>query len=223
MIYPTRRAVALVALGVPVAIAFGLAAPKLWLAGVTWIIFAFGITLIDVLAAPRRGRLDLVPELPGGLAIGQDATAALAISFAGRAPKWAEATVSFNRLVRFSPLRRSVDLHAGANRAEFTLTPLRRGEGRLERSWVRWQGPLGLVWLQRNDELGRNLPIMPNVGAVKEQAMQLFRRDAPMGAHVQLATGEGAEFHALHEFQKGMDIRTIDWKLSAKHAALLAR
>lgn len=223
MIYPTRRAVALVALGVPLAIAFGLMAPNFWLAGVTWVIFTFGVTLTDVLAAPRRGSLDLVPELPGGLAIGQDAMAALVISFNGRAPRWVEVTVAFSRLVRFSPLRQSIELRTGTTRAEFTLTPLRRGEGRLERSWVRWQGPLGLVWLQRNDELDRNLPIMPNVGAVKEQAMQLFRRDAPMGAHVRLATGEGAEFHALHEFQTGMDIRTIDWKQSAKHAALLAR
>jgi uncharacterized protein (DUF58 family) len=108
-------------------------------------------------------------------------------------------------------------------RAEFSLTPVRRGEGRLERSWIRWQGPLGLVWLQRNDEIGRVLPIVPNVASVKEQAIRLFRRDAPMGAHVQLTTGEGAEFHALREFQTGMDRRTIDWKQSAKHAALLAR
>ena len=223
MIYPTRRAVALVALGVPVAIILGLVAPKLWLAGATWVLFAFGVLLVDVLAAAQRASLVIAPEMPGRLAIGQSAHGALAVSFKGRAPRRAEVTLSFDRLLQFSPLRQTVDVREGRARAEFILTPLRRGEGALERSWVRWQGPLGLVWLQRNDAIKRSLPILPNVAAVREQAMQIFRRDAPMGAHVQRMTGEGAEFHALHEFQTGMDIRTIDWKQSAKHAALLAR
>jgi uncharacterized protein (DUF58 family) len=35
--------------------------------------------------------------------------------------------------------------------------------------------------------------------------------------------GDGAEFHALTEFQSGMNRRAIDWKQSARHGMLLAK
>jgi uncharacterized protein (DUF58 family) len=38
-----------------------------------------------------------------------------------------------------------------------------------------------------------------------------------------METGEGSEFHALRDFQVGMDLRAIDWKQSARHAKLVAR
>jgi uncharacterized protein (DUF58 family) len=53
--------------------------------------------------------------------------------------------------------------------------------------------------------------------------MKLFARDAPMGVKAQLELGDGAEFHALKEFQTGMDLRAIDWKQSARHGRLVGR
>ncbi len=223
MIYPTRRAVLLVALGVPIALAFGLVAPSLWLAGVTWVLFAFGVMLLDVAVAPGPASLDVVYAIPNAIAIGHRPRASFALEFKRRAPRSAEVAVETSALLRFSPHRQTIPVIDRIADAQFTLIPERRGEGRLERTWIRWQGPLGLVWFQKIDEVGRAVPIVPNVAAIKEKAMQLFRRDAPMGAHLQLMTGEGAEFHALHEFQTGLDRRNIDWKQSAKHAKLLAR
>ena len=53
--------------------------------------------------------------------------------------------------------------------------------------------------------------------------MRLFSRDAAAGLKAQLERGDGAEFHALREFQPGMDRRAIDWKQSARHGKLLAK
>ena len=100
---------------------------------------------------------------------------------------------------------------------------MRRGPGVLERLWARWRGPLGLVWKQKTETLDRPLPVTLNIQAVKDEAMKLFSRDASMGPRMQLDLGGGAEFHALSEFRPGMDRRTIDWKQSARHGALLAR
>jgi uncharacterized protein (DUF58 family) len=44
-----------------------------------------------------------------------------------------------------------------------------------------------------------------------------------VGVKAQLDLGEGAEFHALKEFQTGMDLRAIDWKQSARHGKLVGR
>ncbi len=51
----------------------------------------------------------------------------------------------------------------------------------------------------------------------------MFSRDAAFGIKTQLETGDGSEFHALKEHQAGMDLRTVDWKQSARHGKLLAR
>ena len=224
MIYPTRRAVFLVALGIPAALLLGILAPRLWFAGVAWAVFVTGTMLLDISVAGRRASLRVVSTLPNGIAIGQTPHASFALSFAGNsAPREAEVTLDVGARLKTSPLRQFVGIADRAGMAKFALTPLRRGEGRFERLWVRWQGPLGLAWLQKTEELGNAVPIVPNVQAIKEEATRLFRRDAPLGAHLQLNTAEGAEFHALRDFQSGLDRRMIDWKQSAKHALLLAK
>jgi uncharacterized protein (DUF58 family) len=120
-------------------------------------------------------------------------------------------------------LKRSIVVSGEAAQAHFVLNPLRRGTGRLENIWVRWQGPLGLVWKQSVEHLDIGVPIVPNVQSVKEEALRLFQRNALFGLNMQRDIGDGAEFHALTEFRAGMDRRTIDWKQTARHAALLAK
>ncbi|MDZ4376338.1 MAG: DUF58 domain-containing protein, partial [Phenylobacterium sp.] len=94
---------------------------------------------------------------------------------------------------------------------------------RIESLWARWRGPLGLMWLQRQTTPGNVIPLLPDIASVREQALRLFARDAPLGAKPLIDTGEGAEFHALKEFQTGMDLGDIDWKQSARHVRLIGR
>src|SRR6185312_13630166 len=103
------------------------------------------------------------------------------------------------------------------------LEPVRRGIGELQQLWLRWTGPLGLVWKQTSVALEIAEPILLDIASVKQEAIRLFARDAPFGAKSQLDTGEGSEYHALRDFQAGMDLRTVDWRRSARHGALLAK
>jgi uncharacterized protein (DUF58 family) len=65
--------------------------------------------------------------------------------------------------------------------------------------------------------------VTPNVASIKEQALRLFSRDSTFGLHQFLNSGDSSEFHALRDFQPGMDRRRIDWKQSARHGALRAK
>src|SRR5262249_48022016 len=103
------------------------------------------------------------------------------------------------------------------------LTPRRRGLASLSNLWVRWRGPLGLTWKQTVVALNRPVPIVPNVQAVKDEAIRMYSRDASFGQRVQIEQGEGSESQALREFQTGMDPRAIDWKQTARHGKLLAK
>ncbi|HEY4125604.1 MAG TPA: DUF58 domain-containing protein [Rhizomicrobium sp.] len=224
MPYPTRRAVLLVALGLPISLLAAAAAPGLWLAGVAWVIFAGGIILLDVLVA-SRGQLRIAPSLPNAIGMGHSQNASFALAFAGSsAPAHADVTLDTGPRLKIFPQRRNVAFEDGKAVAEFALQPLRRGEGQLHKLWVRWTGPLGLGWVQKTEDIGRSIPIIPNVQAVKDEAMRLFRRDAPVGLRLQLHNGDGgSEFYALRDFQSGMDRRTMDWKQSARHGVLLAK
>ncbi len=220
--YPTARAVTLVGLGVPLALLLGTTAPGLWLAGPAWAIFALGVLLVDAAAGALAPSISV--HLPETIAMGLEPVARFDLRFEGRrAPRRAEIALDVGPKLRVPQPRRDVAIEGGSGRAVFPLTPLRRGEGRFERLWIRWPSPLGLAWHQRVESLARSAQITPNVQAVKEQAMQLFRRDAPIGLHTLRDTGDSAEFHALRDFQPGMDRRRIDWKQSARHAALRAK
>jgi uncharacterized protein (DUF58 family) len=93
----------------------------------------------------------------------------------------------------------------------------------LDRFWLRWAGPFGLVWRQTQVRLDRAISIIPDIRPARAEALRLFRRDMPIGETIQFDTGAGSEFQALAEFRAGMDRRVIDWKRSAHHGQLLAK
>ena len=224
MIYPTRRAILLAFLGAPLSLVAALVAPGLWFVGVAWLLLVLGSLCADALLGGWRSEMQIRRMLPPALSLGVSGEARFQAVFASSlAPRRAEFALDTNGLLRAEPVRRSVPLSKGGGEVRFRLNALRRGAGRLNRLWVRWQGPLGLVWKQAVERLDAAVPVIPNVNAVKEEALRLFQRNALFGLNVQRDIGDGAEFHALTEFRTGMDRRTIDWKQTARHASLLAK
>jgi uncharacterized protein (DUF58 family) len=222
-LYPTRRAIALVAAGALPALAVAVAAPQLWVAAAAWVVMALGLMLADVLLAARPDRLELRLAAPRSMGVGREAPAAVTAAFARGGPGELELAVGGGPRLGVSPPRQRLKLAGGAGEARVTLTPQRRGEDRLEGLWARWRGPLGLVWLQRTQGPSEPIAITPDIQSLKDEALRLFARNAAFGVKTQMETGEGADFHALKDFQTGMDLRAIDWKQSARHAKLVGR
>jgi len=222
-LYPTRRAIALMAVGAPLALGVALAAPAMWTAAAAWIVLTLGLMLADLLLAAPPRRLTLETAAPRFLGVGRPETARLTAAFEGAGPREVELAVGVNDRLAAEPGRQIARLSAGRAEAEVRLEPVRRGEGRIEGVWARWRGPLGLVWLQRQAPPEPPLAVTPDVAGVKEQALRLFARDAPLGAKPLMDVGEGSDFHALKEFQTGMDLGDIDWKQSARHGKLIGR
>jgi uncharacterized protein (DUF58 family) len=216
--------VLLTAAAAPIALLIGLVAPGYWLVGPAWVALLLALTLADgwLGSPPSAARLRLIA--PGSLYVGAEAQARIAADFdAGRPPRSVEAALEANSRVRVEPERRLASVHGREAEAPFHLTPQRRGEAQLSYGWLRWRGPLGLVWKQRRQAFGHISPVVPNIQAVREEAVRLFSRESLFGLKVQIDSGEGAEFHALTDFRAGMDRRSIDWKQSAKHAALIGK
>lgn len=210
--------------GLPVTLIIALIFPDMWTVGAAWIAAIAGMIFLDAFLAAPRGAQTLRYAPPSLNYIGETETIEFFYENAsGRALVNSEFRLTVNERLEASP-----DIFAGNASGEmasavFDVTSRRRGEGTLERLWVRWQGPLRLIWKQNVEPLDQRLPIISNIRLVKETALEIFSRDATFGHKLQQDRGEGTEFDALMEFQTGMDRRAIDWKHSARHKKLLAK
>jgi len=219
VIYPTRRAIVLAVAGAPVALIAGLIAPGWWAAAGGWIALILGLTLLDAFIGPARGEASLTLEAPAQLGVAGVGQARIAARFERATPARLGLALETNDRLTAEPDR----LFLAGGEGVVRLTPVRRGAGQISALWLRWPGPLGLVWKQIRDPVARAIPVVPNVEAVKAEAVRLFSRQALAGLKVQLDIGDGADFHALKELVGPMDTRAIDWKQSARHLKLLGK
>lgn len=221
--YPSRRAVFAVMLGFPLSLAAALAAPTLWTAGLVWSVLVTALIVVDLGLGLWGRKLSVNAVMPDVLGVGRSGGASFALSFRRAPPAQAEIELEGNDRLTISPHRLMLASESGAMSAAFKLVPLRRGEGRLERLWLRWTGPLGFAWIQHAYPLSRSVPVIPDVESVREAAVRLFERNNESGLQVRLDRGRGSEFHALREFQPGLDPRQMDWKTSARHNKLIVK
>jgi uncharacterized protein (DUF58 family) len=220
---PTVRAVVLAALGLPVSLLPTLAEPRLW---TLWPAF-LGVLLlalgVDAALLPRRRDLSLDLELPDEMLVGEPGRGALLLRLASRRPVPVRVAVDLSD--RFAP-QPPLEGRVTAIGVELLLplVPLRRGRGVVERAWVRWLGPLGLMAAVARIELKRAVMVTPNIRLVRATALRLASdREFNSGIKIERYAGDGSEFDSLREYARGDDQRSIDWKVSARHRKLVAR
>lgn len=225
MIYPTRRAIYLLLLGAPLALALGLVRPELWVIAPAWIgLLLFGL-LVDAMLGANPRRLALDATVPHQVGVGDPFDLRL-VAKGPAVPRRAEIALALDE--RLAPggrlageMRRASDAEALVR--TLPLAASRRGQALVEALWVRWAGPLGLVWKQRRFALDRAISVVPSLRSVTEEGSRLFQRNSWFGLRQQQLRGEGSEYESLAEYQPGMDRRAIDWNASARHIKLLAK
>ena len=223
MIYPTRIAVLAAVIGAPIALLVAMLFPALWYAGLGWPLAVLALVFVDALLG--RARAGATLALPQLASVGVPLTVPVAVTIAGRYVRGvAQVALARDPLVVVAGDGRvDVPLDDGRGAAALVLTATRRGTARFESIWVRWAGPLGLVWQQERIDDAHPLPILPDVEAVRRNGAQVFQRHAVQGLLAQSDRGDGNDFDALVEFRSGMDRRAIDWKQTARHRKLYAK
>ena len=224
MISPTQRTVWLMLAGLPVMLVIAVVAPSLWTVSAGWIAAVLGLMFLDLILAGRRSQATLESDAPAILYIGAEDPARFTLTFPkGPLPRLVETRLQVSDTLLSPPARHLKGWRKRAHSFDYDLTPKRRGLAKLEKLWMRWQGPLGFVQVRRIVPLDIDIPVTPNTRWVKEEAVRLYQRDADFGIKMQIDRGDGSEFDALREFTTGMDRRAIDWKHSARHRMLLAK
>ena len=221
---PTRRAVFFVGSAIPVALLVSVIDAASWPLAAAYLVGTFVSVAIDAfLSLPPRD-LGVEFHLPSLLYIGsQDPLEVTLTARRGGRPVAVELACDTGSLLRRTTrLNGTVSADAPTTLA-LPLVPLRRGIARVERLWLRWQGPLGLMWRQRIIAINTDIPVLPNVRAVRAAALQFFSRHAPAGQKSQRQQGDGSDFDALREWVPGLDGRSVDWKHSARHLKLVCK
>jgi uncharacterized protein (DUF58 family) len=190
-----------------------------------WIgLLLFGL-LVDAMLGANPRRLALDATMPHQVGVGDPFDLRL-VAKGPIVPRHAEIALALDE--RLAPggrlageMRRASDAEALVR--TLPLAASRRGQALVEALWVRWAGPLGLVWKQRRFALDRAISVVPSLRSVTEEGSRLFQRNSWFGLRQQQLRGEGSEYEALAEYQPGMDRRAIDWNASARHMKLLAK
>jgi uncharacterized protein (DUF58 family) len=235
-IVPTTRAVVVLALAAPLAVAVAASAPEAWVIAPVLGIVLLAALLVDALLA---GRLrDIAIDVPGDAEVGAEGQIAATLELSGGMCRRADIALAVDpRLAPGGQLHFSLqpDARPGsllafgfdADRSiwygEAAFTPSRRGTGDVPMGWLRWTGPLGLGSRQARIVLDEAVRVRPNLSGLRDKSVQALLRNAQMGLLARRIRGEGTQFEALTEYEPGMDRRRIDWKASARHAHLYAK
>jgi uncharacterized protein (DUF58 family) len=103
------------------------------------------------------------------------------------------------------------------------LRPVRRGDQRAAVVTARSIGPLGLAGRQGSQPAPGQVRVLPPFLSRKHLPSRLARLREIDGLLPTLIRGQGTEFDSLREYVVGDDVRSIDWRATARRADVMVR
>jgi uncharacterized protein (DUF58 family) len=212
---------------VPLMLLLGLAAVVLRpQASTVWLWLAIVVVLVvtDLALAPTTASIALERLPVGRVRAGEDTLGVLALENAGRRrvsllvrDAWAPSAGARDNRYRLR-------LRGGERTLlETPLRPSRRGEIPALGVTVRSFGPLGVAARQRTREMPGSLRSVPPFESRKHLPSRLARLRDLDGRSAVRVRGQGTEFDSLREYVRGDDVRSIDWRASARNRSVVVR
>jgi uncharacterized protein (DUF58 family) len=181
------------------------------------------VCLVDVLLAGSPRRLQFERSGDHAVRLGEQAGVDLLITNPGRRVRgllrdaWPPSAG-----VQDPPHK--LDLPSGERRRLTThLLPTRRGDRKAARVTVRSIGPLGFAGRQRSHEVPWTVRALPPFKSRKHLPSRLARLRELDGRTALLVRGQGTEFDSLRDYVPGDDVRSIDWRATARRGNVVLR
>ncbi len=215
----TGRAVLLALLGlVPVVLVPG------WTTLLGWLGVLLLVVVADLLLAASPRVLVLEREPLGSVRQDEPTASSVVIGNPGRRRLRAVVRDAWQPSAGASPSRQRVTIPAGERRRVTTaLVPTRRGDRLSPGLAVRSLGPLGVAARQRSLDLPGRLRVLPPFRSRRHLPSRLAQlREIDGKSAVQLR-GQGTEFDSLREYVDGDDVRSIDWRATARRQTVVVR
>jgi len=125
---------------------------------------------------------------------------------------------------RAEPRIHAVKIDAGQRQhLQNHLRPVRRGDQRAAVVTARSIGPLGLAGRQGSQSVPGQVRVLPPFLSRKHLPSRLAKLREIDGLLPTLIRGQGTEFDSLREYVVGDDVRSIDWRATARRADVVVR
>ena len=185
-----------------------------------WLLVVLVLCVIDLAIAGSPRGVQLDRELPQSIRLGETTSARLLLSNSGRRRVTGDVRDGWQPSAAASPRSQKLTIPAGERRAlTTTLTPFRRGERRAVHVTIRSFGPLGIAARQASISAPGAIRVLPPFNARKHLPSRLARLRELDGATSVMVRGQGTEFDSLRDYVRGDDVRSIDWRATARRSA----
>lgn len=215
----TGRAVLLTALGLPVAVLFPVPGTVL-----LWALLVAALCALDVVLAASPRQVAVHRVVPASVRLTEPSRSTVTVSNLGTRRLRAVVRDAWPPSAGAQDDRHEVDLPAGEERRVVTaLLPTRRGDLHADRVTVRSRGPLGLAARQASIPVPGRLRVLPEFASRRHLPSRLARLRELDGRSAVQVRGQGTEFDSLREYVVGDDVRSIDWRATARRGDVVVR
>ena len=220
--YLTGRLPLAVAFGVLPVIAVSIAGVDAWLAAAGWLVLcALAAGVGAALAADPR-RVQVEREIPRRALL--DSRVETTVTLRGPQRLHGFLRDAWQPTAGAPSARAVVQLEPGDPfRISVPLQPRRRGELTSRFVVLRSLGPLGLAGRQARLDAPGAIRVLPPFTARRHLPSRLARLRELDGATSVLIRGQGSEFDSLRPYVRGDDVRSIDWRATARAGTTMLR
>jgi uncharacterized protein (DUF58 family) len=205
--------------------------PAPWLIAAAVVGGVLLLSTVDILVAGALRDINLSREGDRHVRLGEAASVALTVTNTGvRQVRLELRDAWVPSAGAQGPYTHRLDLSPGDTvRIVTELLPTRRGDRPAVRVSLRSHGPLGLAYRQQTvRRADRMTPqwtvrVLPPFNSRRFLPEKLARLRVIDGEQVVRGRGQGTEFDTLREYVLGDDVRSIDWRASARRSDVMVR
>jgi uncharacterized protein (DUF58 family) len=180
--------------------------------------------VVDVALAAPVSRLRLTRSGASGCRLGDEVKVQLSVDNATSRHLRARLRDAWVPSAGATPRSHELTAPAGERRVlTTTLRPTRRGDRLPDRVTIRSLGPLGVAGRQGRHEVPWRVRVQPPFTSRKFLPEKLDRLRQLDGQLLARTRGQGTEFDSLREYVVGDDVRSIDWRGTARRAEVVVR
>jgi uncharacterized protein (DUF58 family) len=215
----TWRAVALTALGVVPVLLLPVS-----LTVIGWALLVVVVCAVDVSLAASPRRLALRRTLPASVRLTDSTRSTLTLTnLSGRRMR-ALVRDAWQPSAGATANRHPIDLPDGESRRVVTpLRPTRRGDRLADVVTIRSFGPMRMAARQVSVRVPGRLRVLPEFASRRHLPSRLARLRELDGRTAVQVRGAGTEFDSLREYVIGDDVRSIDWRATARRSEVVVR
>ncbi|MGD7707651.1 DUF58 domain-containing protein [Microlunatus sp. Y2014] len=182
------------------------------------------VVLVDVIRCPDPRKVTVRRGGDSAIRLGESADTWFMITNRGRRRMVGVARNSWIPSAGARGGIRKLDIPAGQRRRFPTrLTPTRRGDRTAGPITIRTLGPLRFAGRQADHEVEQSVRVLPPFHSRKHLPSRIARLRELDGRSVLLQRGQGTEFDSLREYVPGDDVRSIEWRATARSNTVVVK